>query len=174
MTNFLYFYCKLSNCVVIQVPFSEHFIQHLLDLFFRLIGLLLLDALCVQRFSSAYHCCNVWLFALLPPFSQLRPAWLFSSDLSHYQELLLTAAAVLFFAPFSANSWDCAWKSPKISSFWCQQSQALRTHFFTILTSGLNNSWTSWPCLHAFMHCCCQMISWLNIYIKKVVYRSTQ
>ena len=38
------------------------------------------DALCVQRCSSAYHCCNVWLFALLSPvgFNQFDPSLLTS------------------------------------------------------------------------------------------------
>ena len=31
-------------------------------------------------------------------------------------------------------------------------SKSLRTHFFPILTFGPKNSWTSWPCLHAFLH----------------------
>ena len=32
------------------------------------------------------------------------------------------------------------------------QSKSLRSHFFPILTFILNNSWTSWPRLHAYIH----------------------
>ena len=37
---------------------------------------------CVPRCSSAYHCCNAWLFALLSHSCQLQPVWPFSSALS--------------------------------------------------------------------------------------------
>ena len=84
--------------------------------------------LCVQRCSSAYHCCNVWLFALLSTSCQLCRVWPFSSDLSLIMnaflpaELLLTGC-FLVFAPFSANSRDCCvWKSQAIGSFWDTQS----------------------------------------------------
>ena len=60
---------------------SEHFIRYLFirDLFLRLIGLIAAvvdplkrcDALSFPRCSSAHHCCNVWLFALLSPSCQL-------------------------------------------------------------------------------------------------------
>ena len=32
------------------------------------------------------------------------------------------------------------------------RSRSLRSHFFPILTFPLNNSWTSWPRMHAFIH----------------------
>ena len=62
-----------------EYTLSEHFIRYLLELFLVCCGF---DALCVHRCSSAYHCCNVWLFALLSPSCQLRSVWPFSSDLS--------------------------------------------------------------------------------------------
>ena len=39
--------------------------------------------LCAQICSSAYHCCNLWLFALLSPSCQLWLVLPFSSDLFH-------------------------------------------------------------------------------------------
>ena len=51
---------------------SEHFIRYLLDystaaVAYPFRGL----TLSVQRCSSAHHCCNVWLFALLSPSCEL-------------------------------------------------------------------------------------------------------
>ena len=43
-------------------------------------------------------------------------------------------------------------KPPRLAPTVIPQSKSLRSHFFPILTFGLKNSWTSWPCLHAFMH----------------------
>ena len=48
-----------------QYTLSEHFIWYLLEV-------QRFDMLCVPRRSFAYHCCNVWLVALLSP----SPVWL--------------------------------------------------------------------------------------------------
>ena len=46
--------------------------------------------------------------------------------------------------------------------------------FFPILTFGLKNSWTSWPCPHTFMHFVSgHIVGRLNICINKALYRFT-
>ena len=61
-------------------------------------------------------------------------------------------------------------KPPRLAPIIIQWSKLLRSHFFPILTFGLNNSWASWPSLHAFIaFSCCHVIGWLNISINKLV-----
>ena len=72
---------------IINTP-NEHFIRCSLEFFTYYSAavayrLLRFDVLSVQRCSSAYHCCNLWLFELLSPSCPLWPVWPFSSDLSH-------------------------------------------------------------------------------------------
>ena len=43
-------------------------------------------------------------------------------------------------------------KPPCLAPTIIPRSKSLRSHFFPILTFGLKNRWTSWPCLLAFMH----------------------
>ena len=42
-------------------------------------------------------------------------------------------------------------KPPCLARIIIPWSKSLRSHFFTILTFGLKNSWTSWPCMCVFM-----------------------
>ena len=67
-------------------------------------------------------------------------------------------------------------KPPCLAPTIIPRSKSLALHFFPIgswQTFGLKNSWTSWPCLHAFMPFnCCHMICWLDICINKLMYRS--
>ena len=121
----------------------EHFIRYLLDLLVFCCCSISTDTLHIQRCSSAYHCCNVWLFALLSPSCELQPVWTFSDLLilsslffhlifSLFSQFgctylnnnvflpaeLLLNGCYLFFTPFWVNSMDCcAWKLHEISSF---------------------------------------------------------
>ena len=77
--------CSIIHAFLYMLP--EHFTGYLLESYFYLLAFcccslstLRFDALCVQRCSSAYHCCNVWLFALLSPSWQLWPVWLLCSS----------------------------------------------------------------------------------------------
>ena len=142
--------------------------------------------MCVQRCSSAYHCCNVWLFALLSPSCQLWPVCPFSSDLSHWARRFCPqnccSLDVFCFSHHSLQTLETVvrenprrsavseiLKPPCLAPTIIPRSKSLRSHFFPILTFGLKNSWTSWPRLHAFMHLvCCHMIGWLNICINKL------
>ena len=100
-------------------------------------------------------------------------------------ELLLTGW-FLIFTPFSANSRDCCeWKSQESRSFWDTQTtlSGNNNHSMVKVTEikflphshiwseqQLNLLTTS-ACFYAFS--CWHMIAWLNICIKKLVYRST-
>ena len=63
-------------------------------------------------------------------------------------------------------------KPPCLAPTFIPWSKPLTSHFFPILTFGLNNSWTSWPPrLHAFMHLvAAARLADLNICINKLVY----
>ena len=50
----------------------------------------------VQKRSSAYHYCNVWLLPYLLPSCQLWPVWPFSSDAFLSAELLLAGCFFVF------------------------------------------------------------------------------
>ena len=99
------------------------------------------------------------------------------------RELPLTGY-LLFFAPFSVN---CACmkipgdqqrklirvlKLPHLASIIIARPRSIRSHFFPILMFGLNNSYTSWLCMHYALSCC-HMIGWLDICINGLEYRST-
>ena len=89
------------------------------------------DTLCVQRCSSAYHCCDTWLFVLLSPSYQLRPVWPFSS---------LTNNAFFCFSHHSLQTLETVvhenhtetLKPPCLAPTIVTQS---KSHFFPILTS---------------------------------------
>ena len=145
--------------------------------------------LCVQRCSSAYHFCNVWLLCYCHLPCQLWPDWPFS-----YWPLSLTrcfclqnccSLDVFCFSHYSLQTLENVvhenprrsavseiLKPPRLAPTIIPQSKSLWSHLCPILTFGLNNSWTSWPCLHAFMHLVAAMIGWLNICINKLLYRS--
>ena len=57
-------------------------------------------------------------------------------------------------------------KTPCLAPAIIPRSKSLRSHFFPVLNLALNNSWTSWPCLHAFMHFVAAMLhDWLIQYL---------
>ena len=105
---------KWLHCYHIKYTLSELFIRYLLYVFFytyrssaaAAYPLRMFQTFCVQWCSSAYQCCNVWLFALLSPSCQLWPVralllWPPSFSVSLPAELLLTG---FFFVCFSHHS----------------------------------------------------------------------
>ena len=80
--------------------------------------------------------------------------------LSPVRSLTTCSLDGFFYAQFCENIRDCcAWKSvsqilkvPCLASAIIPQSNVTFRPHFPILTFGLNNSWTSWPPLRAFMY----------------------
>ena len=100
---------------------------------------------------------HVFFFALLSP----RPVWPFSSDLSHFY--LQNCTHWMFFHSLQTletvvcenprrSAVSVILKPPCLPPTIIPWSKSLWSHFFLILTFGQKKRWTSWPCLHAFMH----------------------
>ena len=106
-----------------------------------------------QRCSSAHHCCNAWLFVLLSPSCQLRPASPFSPDLSHQRCVSAhrTAARWMFFKTENPSFWDTQ-TTPSGTYNHSTVKVTEITFLFPVLIFGLKNGWTSWPRPHAFVH----------------------
>ena len=131
----------------IQSTLSEHFIRYLFDLFFRLIGLLLLQPI---------H------FCLLR--DALLHATVIASGYLHYCHLPASSLTTVVHENPRRSAVSEILKPPCLTPTIIPRSKSLRSHLFPILTFGLKNSWTSWPhlrCFYAFS--CCHMIVWLNI-----------
>ena len=139
--------------------------------------------LCVQRCSSAYHFCNVWLFALMSPSCQLRPSlvlllWPLSLTRPFCPQDCCSFDVFLFFAPNSRDG--CAWKSQEVSSKRNTQTSPSGTSnhatvkiteiiLFLHSDGCVNIHWSSWPVSSWFysLHICLR-ISWLDNHISTV------
>ena len=170
----------------------EHFSRYLFTLFFRLKSsaavaypLKRFDTLCVQRCSSAYHCCNVWLFAFLSASTSLAL-------------LLWPLSLTAHFCPQNCCSLDAFWFShhslQTLETIVHENPKRFAVSEILTTLSGTNNHsmvkvtyiicishsdiWsekqlnllTTSACFYAFS--CCHVIGWLNTCINKLVYRS--